>query len=80
MAVSRSFLLKKIEALTGEAPSELIKRTRLSQAANLIESDFGNVTEIAFAVGFSNPAYFAECFKKQFGCPPSHYRRSSHQQ
>jgi len=80
MAVSRSFLLKKIGALTGEAPSELIKRTRLSHAAKLIENGFGNVTEIAFAVGFSNPSYFAECFKKQFGCPPSHYHRSSLQQ
>jgi signal transduction histidine kinase/DNA-binding response OmpR family regulator len=77
MAVSRSLLLKKIEALTGELPSEVIKRTRLNQAAKLIEHQFGNITEIAFEVGFSNPSYFAECFRKQFGCPPSHYNRTS---
>ncbi len=74
MAVSRSLLLKKCEALTGEPPSELIKRTRLSRAARLIEGKFGNVTEIALEVGFNNPSYFTECFRKQFGCPPSHYR------
>ncbi len=80
MAVSRSLLLKKIESLIGEQPSELIKRTRLSKAAQLIENRFGNVTEVAFEVGFSNPAYFAECFKRQFGSPPSHYHRSSARQ
>jgi AraC-like DNA-binding protein len=77
MAVSRSLLLKKLEALTGETPSELIKRTRLNKAAKLIENGFGNVTEIAFESGFSNPSYFAECFRKQFGCPPSRYNRTS---
>jgi signal transduction histidine kinase/ligand-binding sensor domain-containing protein/CheY-like chemotaxis protein len=77
LAVSRSLLLKKLEALTGETPSELIKRTRLNEAAKLIEKEFGNITEIAFEVGFNNPSYFAECFRKQFGCPPSRYNRTS---
>jgi AraC-like DNA-binding protein len=77
MAVSTSVLLKKIEALVGEPPIELIKRTRLNKAAQLIECRFGNISEIALEVGFSNPSYFAECFKKQFGCTPSHYHRSS---
>ena len=77
MAVSRSLLLKKMEALIGELPSELIKRTRLNKAAKLLESRFGNVTEVAFEVGFTNPSYFAECFRKQFGFPPSHYHHNS---
>jgi len=77
MAVSRSLLLKKMEALIGELPSEFIKRTRLNKAARLIEHGFGNITEIAFEVGFNNPSYFAECFRKQFGCPPSRYHRTS---
>jgi signal transduction histidine kinase/DNA-binding response OmpR family regulator len=76
MAVSRSLLLKKIEALIGEPPNELIKRTRLNKAAKLIESRFGNISEIALEVGFSNPSYFAECFKKQFGFSPSQYHHS----
>jgi signal transduction histidine kinase/ligand-binding sensor domain-containing protein/DNA-binding response OmpR family regulator len=76
MAVSRSLLLKKIEALIGEPPSELVKRTRLNKAAQLIEGRYGNISEIALEVGFNNPSYFGECFKKQFGCTPSHYHRS----
>jgi len=75
MAVSRSLLLKKLDALVGEPPHELIKRTRLNKAAQLIEGRFGNIEEIALEVGFANPSYFAECFKKQFGVSPSHYHR-----
>jgi signal transduction histidine kinase/DNA-binding response OmpR family regulator len=77
MAVSRSLLLKKIEALIGEPPHELIKRTRLNKAAKLIEKKFGNMSEIALEVGFNNPSYFAECFKKQFGVSPSQFHRNS---
>ena len=32
-----------------------------------------NISEIALEVGFNNPAYFSECFKKQFGVTPSKY-------
>jgi AraC-like DNA-binding protein len=54
----------------------LIKRTRLSKAAKLIENNSGNISEIALEVGFSNPSYFAEAFKKQFGVAPSQYHQS----
>lgn len=73
MAVSRSLLLKKLESLVGESPNDLIKRTRLNKAAKLIENKFGNILEIALEVGYNNPSYFAECFKKQFGISPSQY-------
>ena len=80
MAVSRSVLLKKIEALVGEPPQELIKRTRLTTAAKLIERRFGNMSQIALEVGFNNPSYFSESFKKQFGTSPSHYHHVHAQQ
>jgi len=77
MAVSRSLLFKKINALVGEPPSELIKRTRLNRAAKLIENNSGNISEIALESGFSNPSYFAECFRKQFGVTPTQYHHNS---
>ena len=77
LAVSRYVLYKKIISLTGESPVELIRRIKLLQAANLIENKFGNLSEIALEVGFNNPAYFSECFKKQFGVPPSQYPKNN---
>jgi YesN/AraC family two-component response regulator len=75
LAVSQSLLYKKIISLTGTSPSELIKKLRLNKAAKLIESNTGNISEIALEVGFNNPAYFTECFKKQFGVAPSQYHK-----
>jgi signal transduction histidine kinase/ligand-binding sensor domain-containing protein/DNA-binding response OmpR family regulator len=74
LSISRMSLYKKILALVGEPPSDLIKRIRLSSAARLIKNKTGSISEIALEVGFSNPAYFSECFKKQFGILPSKYQ------
>ena len=71
--ISKSLLHKKIVSLTGEPPGELIRRIRIKKAADLIQQKFGNISEIALEVGFNNPAYFSECFKKQFGVSPSQY-------
>ena len=73
--ISRSVLYKKIISLTGEAPVELVKTIRMNRAAELIRRKTGNMSEIALEVGFKNPAYFSECFKKQFGVSPSQYSR-----
>jgi YesN/AraC family two-component response regulator len=75
LAISRAALHKKLVALIGEPPSELIKRIRLSKAGILLKNKTGNISEIALEVGFNNPAYFSECFKKQFGETPTQYHR-----
>jgi signal transduction histidine kinase/AraC-like DNA-binding protein len=75
LAVSHSLLYKKINSLTGTSPSELIKKLRLNRAAKLIESNTGNISEIALEVGFNNPSYFADCFRKQFGILPNQYHK-----
>jgi signal transduction histidine kinase/ligand-binding sensor domain-containing protein/DNA-binding response OmpR family regulator len=77
LAVSRYVLYKKLIALTGESPVEIIRRIRLNKAAVLIEKKFGNLSEIALEVGFNNPAYFSDCFRRQFGVAPSQYNRNN---
>lgn len=76
LAVSRALLFKKMNSLAGEPPGEIIKRIRLNAAAKLIEKNTGNISEIALEVGFNNPSYFSECFKKQFGMVPSQYHQN----
>ena len=77
LAIGRTTLHKKIVSLVGESPSDLIKRIRLSKAAILLKKKSGNISEIALEVGFNNPAYFSECFKKQFSITPSQYQSNS---
>ncbi len=74
LAVSRSLLYRKLIVLIGESPVDLIKRIRLNEAAKLIKHKTGNISEIALEVGFNNPSYFSECFRKQFGYTPSEYQ------
>ena len=39
-----------------------------------------NISEIAYAAGFSDPAYFARIFKKHKGVTPQEYRAQSEAQ
>jgi len=71
--LSRSQLFRKLTALTNLSPTDFIRIQRLKRAASLLEQHTGNVTEIAYMVGFQNPAHFATSFKKEFGVSPSKY-------
>jgi len=73
MAMSQSQLYRKLKALTDLSPNEMIRSVRLQRAAKLLLHHRGNIAEIAYEVGFSNPSYFSECFQKQFGKLPSEY-------
>jgi len=69
--MSRPTVYRKIQALSGVSPTDYIRSYRLKRAAQLLESGFGSVTEVAFEVGFSSRTYFSKCFKEQFQQLPS---------
>ncbi len=69
--MSRSQLHRKLKALTGYAPNEVIRNMRLERAKAMLEKRAGNASEIAYMTGFNSPAYFAKCFKDYFGISPS---------
>jgi signal transduction histidine kinase/ligand-binding sensor domain-containing protein/DNA-binding response OmpR family regulator len=71
--MSKMQLYRKLKNLTSLAANEFIRSIRLQQALVLIQSNQFNVSEIAYKVGFNDPAYFTRVFKKQFGQSPSTY-------
>jgi len=73
IGLSRMQLHRKLRSLTDQSTNEFIRTIRLKRAALLLKKHSGNISEIAYEVGFNNPAYFSECFKKQFGVLPSDY-------
>jgi AraC-like DNA-binding protein len=64
-------IYRKVKALTGKSTSSFIRSIRLSKAKRMIEEKRGNISEIAYSVGFGSPSYFTRCFKDEFGFPPS---------
>jgi signal transduction histidine kinase/DNA-binding response OmpR family regulator/ligand-binding sensor domain-containing protein len=71
MNMSHSTLFRKLDALTDQSPVEFIRTLRLKRAAVLLKEKYGNVTEVALEVGFSNPSYFSRMFKKTFAVSPA---------
>lgn len=73
VGVSPRHLQRKVKQLTGCPAGEFVRRYRLECAAELLASDAGSVSEIAYSVGFGTPKTFARHFKKHFDCTPSTY-------
>jgi len=71
--MSRTHLNRKVRALTGESTNRFIQSYRLKRAAQLLKEKFGNVTDVAFQVGFSSSNYFTRCFKEKFHQLPHTY-------
>ena len=71
IGMSRTQLHRKLKALVGKSASQYLRSVRLARAKKMIEEEKGNISEIAYSVGFSSPAYFSRCFKEEFGYPPS---------
>ena len=71
MCISRSQLHRKLTLYTGNSATQFIRMIRLEKAKDLLESNFGNVEEIAFACGFSSRSYFSSSFAEYFGKAPS---------
>lgn len=74
MGISRVQLYRKVKALTGLSPVELLRQMRLQKAYNLLLRTDHTVAEVAYEVGFGTPGYFSSCFKKQFGKYPTEIR------
>ncbi len=70
MGISRPQLYRKVRDIAGKAPYELLEDIRLRKAFSLLRHRAGNIAEIAFSVGFSNPSYFAKCFSRHYGTQP----------
>lgn len=73
LAMSPRQLRRRLAKTISESPARLIQRMRMERSAQLIEASAGNVAEVARAVGFSDPSYFATAFKKHFGHAPSEH-------
>ena len=76
VAMSRSTLYKKLMAITGQGPAEFIRTIRIKRGRALLETSQMQITEIAYAVGFTTVKSFTMNFKAEYGITPSEFRHS----
>lgn len=75
LGISRVQLFRKLKALTGNSASQFVRSYRLNKAKVLLTDTDLNISEIAFEVGFKDPAYFTRAFTREFGIAPSAFRK-----
>ncbi len=68
--ISRSQLHRKLRTLLHCTASDLIRQTRLIKAKKILENKGGNVSSVAYDVGFSSPNYFSKAFIRYYGYSP----------
>ncbi|WP_342457032.1 helix-turn-helix transcriptional regulator [Mucilaginibacter sp. SJ] len=68
--MSRIQLHRKLKAITGRVPGELVREIRLQHAHDLLARRTATIAEVAYQVGFSSPASFSASFSRHFGFSP----------
>ncbi|WP_172826787.1 two-component regulator propeller domain-containing protein [Flammeovirga sp. SJP92] len=70
-------LNQKLKALTGQTAKGFIRNIRLKRAAQMLKLGRYSVSDVTYEVGFNDLKYFRNCFKKEFGIPPSAYLKEN---
>jgi len=72
--LSRMQVHRKLKALTNLSTSQFINYFRLEKGKNFLKEGQLNISEVAYACGFSDPGYFSKLFGKKYGVNPISYR------
>lgn len=70
----RTFL-RRFKAATGLKPTEYLQHLRIGKARELLQFTRNPVDQIAWSVGYDDPAAFRRLFRRLAGLSPSEYRR-----
>ena len=72
--MSRSTLNRKMHELFNLSAKDFLQEARVKHACQLLRTTDLAAKEVAYACGFSDPRYFAKCFKASVGKTPTEYR------
>ncbi|MDU1892813.1 MAG: two-component regulator propeller domain-containing protein [Dysgonomonas sp.] len=76
IGISKATMYRKLKELTGNTPSEYVRKIRLEHASKLLITTKLTVSEIMYQSGFANKSYFYREFAKQYEMSPTDYRKS----
>jgi DNA-binding response OmpR family regulator len=73
IGMSRTNLYRKLKAIINQHPTEFIQSFRLKKAVMHFKCHSGNISEVAYSLGFNSLTYFTRIFKKHYGVTPTEY-------
>jgi signal transduction histidine kinase/ligand-binding sensor domain-containing protein/AraC-like DNA-binding protein len=73
VGMSRVHMHRKLKELTGQSARDFIRSIRLKQAADLLAGNKLSVSEVMYALGFTNLSHFSNSFKEFYGMSPKEY-------
>lgn len=76
LSMGRSTFYARLKQIADMSPNDFLRHIRMKRAEDLVRDTRMTFSQIAYAVGFSDPKYFGKCFKKQTGLSPSEYRKN----
>lgn len=78
VGLSRVHVHRKLKELTNLSTRDFIKNIRLQQAASLLEQNKKmTISEVAYAVGYTNLSHFSNSFREKYGMSPKEYMNKS---
>jgi len=77
LGLSKAQAYRKIKALTGMSPNELIREMRLRKSLEFLNQKGKTVAEIAYELGFNSPTYFTRVFRKRYEMLPTTFAKLS---
>ena len=72
VGIGRTLLHIKLKSTVGLSTTEFINKIKLNESVKLLAKG-KNISEAAYATGFSSPNYYSRCFKKYYGVSPNEY-------
>lgn len=73
--MSNSGLNRRLHQTINKNINQFIRETRLHKALEMLQNEDVSVSEVAYKVGFSSPAYFNTCFHEYYGYTPGDVKR-----
>jgi AraC family transcriptional activator of pobA len=74
LAVHVNHLNKVLKEVTGRTTTDIISKRIIVEAKILLKQTDWNIAEIAYTLGFEDPAHFSNFFKKQTALTPVAFR------
>ncbi len=75
VGMSQSQIHRKLKAVINMTANQFIRSVRMNRAKELLQHGAGNISEVAFMVGYDDPGYFSKSFRSFFGTLPSEIKK-----